>query len=269
MRYETHWEFLKNSAALGKLSHAYIFSGNDEVGQQRLALKLSQLLNCEARLIGGCADEAQKGEPCQACASCKGMREKTHPDAVWISETREIPISAIRGLRSHFSLSSWQSPFKVAVIEKAHLMNTEAQSALLKLLEEPRKNAILLLLCEYPDLLLDTIRSRAQEIRWYSFPATAKEDGKYAEELKRLKDSFLQERFDYAKKAAETSQDAIYVLEGWMRAQRSFLLKSISDVSENIAQEERVVKTIQEMLRVVSTTNVTPRLALEQVLLEL
>jgi DNA polymerase III delta prime subunit len=260
MRYETHWEFLKNSAALGKLSHAYIFSGNDDAGQQRLAFKLSQLLNCESR---------KEEEPCQICASCKGMKAKTHPDAVWISETREIPISAIRGLRNHFSLSSWQSPFKIAVIEKAHLMNTEAQSALLKLLEEPRRNAIILLLCEYPDLLLDTIRSRAQEIRWYSFPATAKEDGKYAEELKRLKDSFLQERFDYAKKAAETSQDAIYILEGWMRAQRSFLLKSISDVSENIAQEERVVKTMQEMLRVVSTTNVTPRLALEQVLVEL
>src|SRR3989338_3596579 len=182
MRYETHWEFLKNSALLNKFSHAYILSGNDELGQQRLALHLSQLLNCGAR---------KGGEPCQSCASCKCMQKRTHPDVVWISETREIPIGAIRGLRNHFSLSSWQSPFKIAVIEKAHLMNTEAQSALLKLLEEPRRNVILLLLCEYPNLLLDTIRSRAQEMRWYSFPETSKDDGKDVEELKQLKDSFL------------------------------------------------------------------------------
>ena len=260
MRYETHWEFLKNSALLGKLSHAYLFSGNDEAGQQRLSLKLSQLLNCELR-------EGEK--PCGTCASCRGMRERTHPDAVWISETREIPIGAIRKLRHHSSLSSWQSSFKIAVIEKAHLMNMEAQSALLKLLEEPKHNAILLLCTQHPDLLLDTIRSRAQEIRWYVFPAALKENSKDAEELKRLKGSLLQERFDYAKKAAETPEDAIQVLEEWMRAQRSILLKTVSDSSENIAQEERVLKTMQEMLQVMQTTNVTPRLALEQVLLEL
>ncbi len=260
MRYETHWEFLKSSAALGKLSHAYIFSGNDEAGQQRLALRLSQLVNCEVK---------KGGEPCQACASCRGMQEKTHPDTVWILQTREIPISAIRELRKHFSLSSWQSPFKIAVIERAHLMNMEAQSALLKLLEEPRRNAILFLLCEYPDLLLDTIRSRAQEIRWYSFPAVSKENGKSASELKRLKDSFIQERFDYAKKAAETPEDAIRVLEEWLETQRSVLLEAVSHSTESVAKEKHMVRTMQEMLQVVKTTNVTPRLALEQVLLEL
>ncbi|MDO8474421.1 MAG: hypothetical protein Q7S62_02660 [bacterium] len=260
MRYETHWEFLKNSALLGKLSHAYVFSGNDETGQLRLALKLSQLLNCESR---------KGGEPCQVCASCRGITERTHPDAVWIAETREIPIGAIRELRHHFSLSSWQSSFKIAVIEKAHVMNIEAQSALLKLLEEPRQNAILFLCTKHPDLLLDTIRSRAQEIRWYVFPAVLKGNSKNVEDLKRLKGSLLQERFDYAKKAAETPEDAVRILEEWMRTQRSILLKTVSDSSENIMQEERVLKTMQEMLQVIQTTNVTPRLAIEQVLVEL
>lgn len=260
MRYETHWEFLKNSAMLGKLSHAYVFSGNDEAGQQRLALNLSQLLNCES---------GKEKSPCGRCASCMGMQKRTHPDAVWIAQTREIPISAIRSLRTHFSLSSWQSSFKVAVIEGAHLMNTEAQSALLKLLEEPGRNAILLLLTQYPDLLLDTIRSRAQEIRWYVFPAASKEGLKGTDELQRLKSSLIQERFDYAKKAAETPEDAIQILEEWMRAQRLILLEDISRSPKSVAQEEHTLKTMQEMLYAVQTTNVTPRLAVEQVLLEL
>ena len=266
MRYETHWEFLKSSVSLGKLSHAYIFSGNDEVSQQRLALRFSQLLNCESKKEG---PPAQAGEPCGTCVSCKGMRERTHSDGTWISEIREIPIASIRELRRHFALSSWQSSFKVAVIERAHLMNREAQSALLKLLEELRQNAVLLLCTQYPDLLLDTIRSRAQEIRWYVFPAVSKETLQDAEELKRLQGSLLQERFDYVKKAAETPEDAIRVLELWLKAQRSILLGAMSGSVESAAKAERTVKTMQEMLHALYTTNVTPRLAVEQVLVEL
>lgn len=260
MRYETHWELLKSSALLGKLSHAYVFSGNDEAGQLRLAIKLSQLLNCESK---------KEKRPCGECASCRTLQAKTHPDAVWIEETREIPIGAIRSLRNHLSLSSWQSSFKIAVIERAHLMNIEAQSALLKLLEEPRRNVVLILLTRYPGLLLDTIRSRTQEIKWYTFPISLKEDAKDREELKLLRNSLLQERFDYAKKVAETSDDAVQVLEGWLKAQRFILLEAISGSLKSVAQEERALKTMQEMLQVVKTTNVTPRLAVEQVLLEL
>lgn len=260
MRYETLWEFLKNAALLGKLSHAYVFSGNDEPSQQRLALQFSQMLNCESQ---------KENEPCRVCVSCKGMREKTHPDAVWISETREIPISAIRSLRQHFALSSWQSPFKIALIERAHLMNAEAQSALLKLLEEPRQNAVLLLLTAYPALLLDTMRSRAQEIRWYTFPKVSKESSKETEELRGLESSLIQERFDYAKKAAETPEDVVQILEGWIRAQRFILLEAVSGSRKNVVKVKHVLQTMQEMLHAVQATNVTPRLALEQVLLEL
>lgn len=259
MKLETHWEFLKNSALLGKLSHAYMFSGNDEAGQQRLAMQLSQLLNCEA---------ATKEKPCKKCAPCQSIEAKTHPDIVWIADEREIPISAIRDLRRHFSLSAWQSSFKIAVIEKAHLMNSEAQSALLKLLEEPSKNSLFLLLSEYPALLLDTIRSRAQEMRWYAFSKASKRS-KEAEELERLGKALLQERFDYAKKAAETPEDAIRVLEEWLKAQHIFLLESLVHSAKDIARQERVIRTTQEMLHVIQTTNVTPRLAVEQVLLEI
>lgn len=260
MKYETHWEFLKNSVLVDKFSHAYVFSGNDEVSQLNLALKLSQLLNCESK---------KGGEPCQKCLSCRGMEAKTHADALWIGETREIPIAAIRNLRQHFALSSWQSSFKIAVIEKAHLMNMEAQSALLKLLEELRHNAVLLLLTQHPELLLDTIRSRAQEMRWYVFPEASKKDLKGAEELQRLKNSLLQERFDYAKKAAETPEEAIQTLEELLKAQRHILLDAVSGSAGDIMHEEHALKTMQEMLQAVKTTNVTPRLAVEQALLEL
>lgn len=259
MRHETHWEFLKNSALLGKLSHAYIFSGNDEAGQRRLVIQLSQLLNCESKT---------KEKPCGRCAPCQSIEAKTYPDMTWITDEREIPISAIRDLRRHFSLSAWQSPFKIAVIEKAHLMNSEAQSALLKLLEEPSQHSLFLLLSEYPALLLDTIRSRAQEMRWYAFSEILKRS-KGAEELERLGKALLQERFDYAKKAAEDPETTAQILQEWLKAQHASLLGSLAHSAQDIARQERIIRTTQEMLHVVQTTNVTPRLALEQVLLEI
>ena len=184
---------------------------------------------------------------------------------------REIPIAAIRDLSRHLSLSAWQSLYKIAVIEGAHLMNQEAQSALLKSLEDPKKNTVFLLLTSHPDLLFYTIRSRAQELRWYVFPPESQESTTQEahELLERLRNSLLQERFDYAKNAGETAQDVVQILVQWVKAQRIRLLEALHDSDKEVSKEEKILKTMQEMLQAVQTTNVTPRLALEQVLVEL
>lgn len=263
MKYETHWEFLKSSASLQKLSHAYLFSGNDAGSQRQLAVLFSQFLNCESK----------KGEkPCARCLSCTMVQSRSHPDVLWIEGIREIPISSIRNLHHRLSLSAWQSRFKIAVIEGAHLMNQEAQSALLKNLEEPKPNTVFLLLTCYPNLLLETIRSRAQELRWYVFSSKPQDNTiqKEQEQLARLKNSLLQERFDFAKRTGETSQDVAETLLQWMEVQRTRFLAALPDPDkEVIAKEEKTLKIMQEMLHAVQTTNVTPRLALEQVLLAL
>ncbi len=261
MRYETHWEFLKNSARLGKLSHAYLFSGNDPASQKQLAVLFSQFLNCES----------QHNKPCKRCLSCRSIMTRSHPDLLWIEGVREIPIAAIRDLSHHLSLSAWQSLYTIAVIEGAHLMNQEAQSALLKNLEEPKKNTVFLLLSSHPDLLFNTIRSRTQELTWYVFTSESQESAtKEAHELlERMRNSLLQERFDYAKKAGETAQDVVEILLPWVKAQRIRLLDALHDFGKEVPKEEKTLKTMQEMLYAVQTTNVTPRLALEQVLLEL
>ena len=266
-RYETHWEFLKNSAKSERLSHAYLFSGNDAASQKQLAVLFSQFLNCES----------QRDKPCKRCISCKAIQAKRHPDLLWIEGIREIPISAIRNLHHHLSLSAWQSSFKIAVIEEAHLMNQEAQSSLLKNLEEPTKNTVFFLLTTHPNLLFDTIRSRSQELRWYVFPSATSDSTipRALEELERLRNSLFQERFDYAKKAGER-EDVIQILLQWMEAERARLLASLQDSGnpstgsgQGVVKESKTLKTMQEMLHAIQTTNVTPRLALEQVLLEL
>jgi DNA polymerase-3 subunit delta' len=85
----------------------------------------------------------------------------------------EIKISQIRELISRLALKNFSAPLKAAIIDKAHLMNFQAQSCFLKTLEEPRGDTILILITEHPSLLLPTIVSRCQVIKF--FPLREKE----------------------------------------------------------------------------------------------
>src|SRR3989344_5660213 len=136
MKYEAQKNFLQKLAELRRLSHAYLFSGNDEAQKNKLVADLVTCLDVQI------ADRA--------------FLEPT---------LGEITIAQIRELSSLLSMTAWSSPYKVAVLSRAHAMNREAQSAFLKLLEEPKGNTVFFLLTEYPDMLLDTIRSRAQEFK--------------------------------------------------------------------------------------------------------
>jgi len=167
--HQKQWEFLKKSVELGKIPHGILFSGSSEIGKRTLAIEFIKLLNCSAENL-----PAQKTEkPCQICRSCKDIQKNSYPDLVLVEPVfpkKEIEISQIRKLIWKLSLRSYDSVFKAAIIDKAHLMNQEAQSCFLKLLEEPRGKTILILITEYPETLLPTIISRVQKLRFFSVP---------------------------------------------------------------------------------------------------
>ena len=159
-----------------KLSHAYVFSGNNT---------------------------AQKNEVLESCISALGIQIA---DRMTIkSAEKEISIAEVRDFSSFFSMSSWISPYKAGVIYDAHPMNTEAPSAFLKLLEEPKGDTVFFLATEHPDLLLDTIRSRAQEFKFYSFGASAADESSKAE-FEKLRGATLHDKLAYAKKASEAPE---------------------------------------------------------------
>ncbi|PIS39524.1 MAG: hypothetical protein COT33_01485 [Candidatus Nealsonbacteria bacterium CG08_land_8_20_14_0_20_38_20] len=152
--HQKQWGILKKLAETGKLSHAYLFSGPEKLGKKKIALELLSLL------FG------------------KELGEAVHPDFVFIGPTEgEIKISQIRGLSWRLSLKNLSAPFKGAIIDNAHLMNFQAQTCLLKTLEEPRGKAILILVTQYPQSLLPTIISRCQTIKFY--PAAGSEIENY------------------------------------------------------------------------------------------
>jgi DNA polymerase-3 subunit delta' len=158
-----------------RLSHAYVLAGPDGIGKRVFARLLAQSIFCRK------CPEGQI-EACGECRACRGFAAGTWPDYMEIARPEgksEIPVAAIagsaekrgrEGLCFELSMAPQASTRRVAVIDEAHLMNTEGANALLKTLEEPPALALILLVCDSPDSLLPTIRSRCQIIRF--FPLT-------------------------------------------------------------------------------------------------
>lgn len=154
--YEKQWNFLKKISSSNNVPHAFLFYGESGLGKKKIALEFVKLFYCESGL--------EKEKPCQKCFSCKNVDKFNHPDFLYIEpEDKEIKISQIKKIKDKLSL---RSKTKVFILDKAHLMNKYAQGALLKTLEEPRGDAVLILLADRIDPLADTILSRVQKIKF-------------------------------------------------------------------------------------------------------
>ncbi|MDD5145000.1 MAG: hypothetical protein PHW72_02660 [Candidatus Pacebacteria bacterium] len=156
--HQKQWRFLEKCAKEGRFSHAYLFSGVSQIGKKKIALEWVSLL------LG---QDIKKGQ--------------LHPDAIFIEpEEKEIQIGQIKNLIWNLSLKPYSAPLKTAIIDRAHSMNREAQTSLLKTLEEPRGKSVIILLSEEPEYLLPTIVSRVETIKFY--PVNDKEIKPYLKE---------------------------------------------------------------------------------------
>ena len=151
---------LSRSLEADRLAHAYLFQGPGGVGKQLFARELAAVINCAA----------PKGiEVCGVCSSCKKMAAGSHPDFVLVSpEKGAIKIDQIRSLIKDLSFDPYEGKSRVVVIEDVHTMRQEAANALLKTLEEPPPNNLLILTADASGNVLQTILSRCQTIPFYS-----------------------------------------------------------------------------------------------------
>ena len=108
------------------IAHAYLFTGPEGVGKKNTALALAQSLNCEAA-------DPQTFSSCGQCASCVQIDCGSHPDLIFLEpDGNSIKIEQIRNLLSKISLRNYESTYKVAIINDAHLMTEQAANCLLK-----------------------------------------------------------------------------------------------------------------------------------------
>lgn len=145
-----------------RLGHAYLFTGPQCVGKTATALAVAKLLNCTA--------PAHRSAPfCGECPSCRKIESGQHPDVLVVDrgEGESIKIHQIRELIGRTQLRSFEANRKVFVIRNAEDLTPESANALLKTLEEPTKDTLLILTTAVPGKSLDTIQSRCQRVYFY------------------------------------------------------------------------------------------------------
>lgn len=293
------WKFLKRAFVQSNLAHAYLFSGDRGLGKKDVALKFIKLINCQNK-------RSEEG-PCDSCLSCRMIEERTHPDFCFVGPENgknEVKISQIKDLIHKLSFRASCSLFKTAIIDQAHLMNKQAQNCFLKTLEEPKGKTVLVLISERPDFLLETIRSRVQEIRFFPLPEKEirnflkkeeisnkkiekilklslgrprrifellhqpkemEKEKKIEKDLVRILDSDLNARFNYIESLTKGPINGI--LESWLRYLRRKLLEEIGTEKEN--RTRKVIGKLENVISVNLATNINKKIILRNLMLEI
>lgn len=151
------WEKTVNTLHQGTLPHALLISGTAGLGKFEFTVEFAKKILCAKK----------ETQACEHCHSCQWFAANSHPD-YWLIEPEEdkkqISIAQIRDLTEALGKTGY-GHYQVVIIHPAEAMNRAAANALLKTLEEPSGQVVILLVCDRPAGLLPTIRSRCQEIR--------------------------------------------------------------------------------------------------------
>lgn len=169
--HERNLRYLERVLARGTLAHAYLFHGPESIGKKTVALALARTILCVKNTValGGCG----------ACESCRLTALSAHPDLILLSRERplvaedtkqEIGIRNIHELQRLLGLSGWGNGRRAVIIDGAERLSREAQSSLLKILEEPRPGTHFILISASPGALLPTIVSRSVPIGFAALP---------------------------------------------------------------------------------------------------
>ena len=144
---------LRAALAKARLHHAYLFAGPEGVGKRTIASALAQAVHC-----------AEGGEDgCGRCVQCERIKNGNHPDVRFVGKLegkKEITIQQIREIEHELRYRSFGGKRKIVVVDPAGAMNVASQNALLKTLEEPPENSLLILITPNAGELLPTLRSR-------------------------------------------------------------------------------------------------------------
>ena len=222
---------LSRMLANGRLPNAMLFAGPDGVGKKLFAAEIARSFVCSS---------PSKNRACGECAACKRVTQFNIPtadkgddyDNVFFSEhadvglvipyKRNLRVGAIRALEIQANFRPYEARARVFIVDDADKMNDAAANALLKTLEEPPETTYIILVSSRPNLLLSTIRSRCQTIRFAPVSPMAIETYLRTERSMSPEDAGLAARISNGSVAKAASVD----LEQY-RTQRENLLKIV------------------------------------------
>ncbi len=144
---------LTSAIELGKISHAYLFTGPRGTGKTSTARILAKSLNC----VNG-----PTIKPCGECASCKDITNSVPIDVIEIDAASNRKVEDTQNILEKVQYVPVNGKFKIYIIDEVHMLTNHAFNALLKTLEEPPENVVFILATTEVHKVLDTIKSRCQ-----------------------------------------------------------------------------------------------------------
>ena len=151
---------LAEHIAHGQERHAYLITGPQGVGRRTLGLRFAQGLNCQ--------NPPEPGQPCRKCSACKRIEAMQHPDLAVVQAEHEgevLRIDQVRELQHSLALAPYEARYRVALILRFEEAHASAANAMLKTLEEPPAQVVVILTAKSSESLLPTIVSRCEVIR--------------------------------------------------------------------------------------------------------
>lgn len=230
------WGFLTKKFEAGQLAHAYVFSGADLESLKNFANDFTKFINCKFPGVFVVKSENSK-------SSLKDGEDK-----------QEIDVALIREIQNFLSYKSYYGGYKTVIIENAERMNLEAQNCFLKNLEEPKGDTLILLLSARPEMLLPTIFSRCQQMK---FAGGKTREAPLPQDLANILNLDLAEKFKYAKTANLEGggfENILHALQAYWR--------------KDIGKYQNVLKLALDLEHRVQVSNINKKLALEILLLE-
>ena len=163
---------LEKALRSGRIPSSYLFYGQESVGKKFTAIQIAKALNCET---------LSPVDSCDKCSSCQKIDRRSHTDLFILEPKKSTPTSKeailkiddIRELQNKLIYLPYEGNTKVAIINNAGCINTQATNSFLKTLEEPPSKTLIILIASNPYQLLPTVVSRCQGIRFYPLPNEA------------------------------------------------------------------------------------------------
>lgn len=142
---------LQNQIMLGKIGHAYLFTGSRGIGKTSIARIFARAVNCQNN---------QNGSPCEKCEVCKKLQNENDINIIEIDAASNNRVDDVRDLREKVKFLPVGTKYKVYIIDEVHMLTDSAFNALLKTLEEPPAHVIFILATTEAHKLPATILSR-------------------------------------------------------------------------------------------------------------